>query len=644
MGIQRRGLLSGCYSAILKVLLAMACLPGAVWPQFSPGPLSRAHHALDGPTHCTSCHAGGGGERKFRCLACHSDIRQRLDEKRGLHASLLQKGPADAQCAKCHSDHNGEDFVPIRWDVDLSQFDHHKTGYPLEGGHSRLKCTQCHNPENIAPAAHRSILMKDLKRTYLGLSRDCASCHKDQHQGQVGAACERCHVVEAWKDIGKFNHAATKYPLTGAHERTACQKCHMTIPAQDGGKAHVRYVGIPFAQCAPCHQDPHHGAFAAVCSSCHNDVAWKPAHNTSAAFDHSKTKFSLLGKHAPVACDKCHKTSDYKAAIPHELCGDCHKDIHGGQFLTTKGGPDCARCHTADSWKSTTYTVAAHATSGYPLMGRHAAVKCDSCHKPAGEATQYRVAYRLCTDCHRDPHEAQFLNAPCENCHTVDRFQPARYTLTVHQRTRFPLNGAHAAVSCMDCHTKRADRPTTAAYKFSDLSCEACHQDPHGGQFRTTATGKPVEAPTGCANCHSVDAWHNVSKFDHANTRFALTGGHRGVGCDQCHKATALSTGVRRAVFRDTPAKCSGCHEDIHLGQFRGEAKQTECDACHNHTRWRVAEFDHSKTSYQLTGVHGQVACGDCHKNKREVNGKLVLFYKPTPQECADCHASTVDK
>ncbi len=622
----------------------MGCAPVAAWPQFSPGSLSKAHHALDGPTHCTSCHVGGGGERKFRCLSCHSEIRQRLAGNRGLHPSLLQKGQPDAQCAKCHSDHNGEDFVPIRWDVSLDEFDHRKTGYPLDGGHARLKCTQCHNPEGITPAARRGILMKDLKRTYLGLSQDCSSCHKDEHQGQVGSACERCHITANWKDVTRFNHATSKYRLTGAHERTPCQKCHFEVPAKDGAKAHVKYVGIAFAQCAPCHQDTHHGAFAAPCSACHTDIAWKPARNTNSAFDHSRTKFPLLAKHAGVACDKCHKTSDFKAPVAHDLCGACHKDVHNGQFLTSAGGGDCARCHTADSWKQSTYTVAAHAKTAYPLTGRHAAVPCASCHKPAGAATKYRVPYQFCTDCHRDPHEAQFANAPCENCHTVDRFSPAKFTLTAHAKTRFPLTGAHVAVACSDCHTKRPEHPTTIAYKFGDLSCEACHQDPHGGQFRAGLAAKSSAAPTGCASCHNLETWRDIAKFDHSTTRFPLTAGHRGVACDLCHKATPLSSGLRRVMFRDAPTTCAGCHEDIHAGQFKIATQQPECAVCHNNTKWRVADFDHSKTAFPLDGAHAKVACRDCHKNKREVNGRPVLMYKPTPKDCASCHATTVHK
>jgi hypothetical protein len=53
--------------------------------------------------------------------------------------------------------------------------------------------------------------------------------------------------------------------------------------------------------------------------------------------------------------------------------------------------------------------------------------------------------------------------------------------------------------------------------------------------------------------------------------------------------------------------------------------------------------FDHDKrTQFPLTGGHANVECGKCHTLQREVEGKLVLFYKPTPKNCADCHGADV--
>ena len=641
--------------AVTNLLLALCVFPALAVAQFSPGALSKAHAKLDGPTHCTSCHIGGGGEQKLKCTGCHAEIKQRLTANQGLHPSLMGQMRRDDQCGKCHSEHNGEKFVPIRWDVSLEDFDHRKTGYPLEGGHSGLKCDRCHTPERIPPAARKGILMKDLRRTYLGLSTACAACHEDKHKGQLGDKCERCHTVAntaaKWKDITRFDHSTAKYKLAGAHAKVECARCHGALPSPNAASKVIRYTGIPFAQCADCHKDPHRGSFAAGCNSCHNDAAWKPARNTVSSFDHSKTKFPLLGKHAPVTCDKCHKTSDFKAPVAHMQCNACHQDIHGGQFAARADSGDCASCHTADGWKPATYTVSSHAKSLYPLLGKHAAVACDKCHLPARAATIYKVRYQECLDCHRDPHTGQFADAEhgnrCDSCHTADRFQPAKFTLSRHNRTRFPLEGGHLAIACGDCHRKQPELHNAEAYKFTDLTCAGCHLDPHQPQVRGTddrlvASVKLVAAKasagTACEVCHTSRTWRQVASFDHSKTRFALTGSHRGAACEECHRSTALSLGARKVVFQGAPLACVGCHEDVHAGQFSAMADGQGCESCHDNLQWKPGKFDHQRTSFSLAGAHERVPCKDCHNTRKEVNGRVVLFYTPTPKDCVSCH------
>jgi hypothetical protein len=36
------------------------------------------------------------------------------------------------------------------------------------------------------------------------------------------------------------------------------------------------------------------------------------------------------------------------------------------------------------------------------------------------------------------------------------------------------------------------------------------------------------------------------------------------------------------------------------------------------------------------------VRCARCHTLMKSVEGKDVLFYKPTPKECAACHGANV--
>ena len=95
----------------------------------------------------------------------------------------------------------------------------------------RLEVRPLPHSRRIPPAARKVILMKDLRRTYLGLSTACATCHEDKHNGQVGDKCDRCHTVAKWKDVTRFDHSTARYKLTGAHAKVECAKCHATLPS-----------------------------------------------------------------------------------------------------------------------------------------------------------------------------------------------------------------------------------------------------------------------------------------------------------------------------------------------------------------------------------------------------------------------------
>jgi hypothetical protein len=642
-------------SSAFSFARAVALCAGAlcVWPiaapaQISPGPLAKAHSFLDGPTQCTECHEISFGGAQFKCLECHKEIATRLAAHEGYHASLFPKGATGKDCVTCHSDHNGRDFDLIHWVPSKQQFDHSKTGYPLEGKHAGLACNECHNAQGIPPSQRASILVKDLNRTFLGLSNECVSCHADQHHGQLGTKCENCHIETSWKPATKFNHDTAKFQLTGAHVKVACEKCHATIAEP---KPYVRYAGIPFQKCSDCHADPHHGAFKNPCESCHNTVSWKQVKLTP-GFDHSKTAFPLLGGHRTVPCESCHKTGDFNAPVAFQKCMDCHlPDPHKGQFAKSRFAGDCSSCHTVESFKATTFGVKEHAETSYPLLGKHAAVACAECHIPKGVGTIFAIENVQCSACHADIHKDQFSGPPhnnrCEDCHNVQGFKPARFTLAQHNSTRFPLTGAHVAVACLDCHTaeKAGRNAGTVQYRFVDRSCTACHKDPHRGQFQKEMAVRLSDgSAAGCVACHSTNSWLEIRNFDHSKTAFPLTGAHLSVACGQCHRPANVKAGIESVDFKAARAKCSACHEDVHGGQFaKGEA-QTSCQQCHNAVQWRPAAlFNHdTETRFALKGAHEHVPCGQCHKTFRPIGGKQVLFYKPVPTACAACHGPEV--
>jgi hypothetical protein len=608
--------------------------------QLSPGPLSKAHESLSGITQCTSCHVLNVGSAQLKCQECHTEIAQRLTQKRGLHATLV-KSPTDTkECALCHSEHNGTGFELIHWSLPLDQFDHAQTGYALEGKHAGLRCEQCHTPTHIAAAERPAIKIRDLTRTYLGLTKDCVSCHEDPHVGRLGANCTLCHNFAGWKTASSFDHSRTRFPLTGLHAQVACEKCHTS----EGPERAAKLTGLAFGSCKDCHQDPHRGSFAQTCDNCHSTGGWQSVRMPS-SFDHAKTDFPLEGKHVSVGCAQCHAGGDFSKPVAHAQCMDCHKpDPHQGQFRQRAGGVECASCHTVESFTTTTFGIQEHSTSDYPLLGKHAEVQCSECHKPAGTATQFKIVFGRCLDCHVDEHRGQFTAAPhenrCEDCHAVQGFHPAKFTLTQHQGTRFALEGAHVAVACTDCHRLAPIAGnSTVQFHFNDQTCTACHNDPHEGQFHDQMNRMRADGHlAGCQACHTTQTWRNPTGFDHKQTTFPLTGAHRAVACSECHTATAAAG--KASSFKGAPKNCEGCHQDPHGDQFVSANGQTSCVSCHATAQWVPSSFDHDRqAAFSLEGAHRQVPCASCHQLRREVNNQPILFYKPTPIACAACHS-----
>jgi Cytochrome c7 and related cytochrome c len=84
-----------------------------------------------------------------------------------------------------------------------------------------------------------------------------------------------------------FNHDTdTRYPLRGKHRTLACTNCHTGL----------LYRQKTASDCYGCHRqdDKHQGSLGRECASCHTERDWKER----AKFNHGKTAFPLLGRHA----------------------------------------------------------------------------------------------------------------------------------------------------------------------------------------------------------------------------------------------------------------------------------------------------------------------------------------------------------
>ncbi len=518
---------------------------------------------------------------------------------------------------------------------------------PLHKSHAFLEgvenCTKCH------PAGKRLSAEKCL---------DCHTLIRKERISQSGlhghpeyARCQKCHIEHQgrkapliyWKNgQNRFDHSLTGFRLKGAHKKLKCRQCHTAkfiIEKSDllKNKKDLKHTFLGLdKKCLSCHADEHHGQFKnKQCLSCHTMKGWKPA----SRFDHEKTEFPLTGRHKKIKCSQCHHPTGNQQKPKNKLfavykiknfkhCIDCHNDIHNGQL-----GKKCSTCHTTKSWKQYNKTRFNHDLTTFPLRGKHRTLACTSCHH--SKKTFKIQHFNQCKDCHQDRHLGQFdktaSGGRCEVCHTEQSFIPSTFTLKQHEKSRFPLKGAHLAVACNDCHKMvQIQGQKIRKFQFTTLSCQTCHKDKHNGEFRKWVTPGKQEV---CTVCHTVQNWHTIN-FDHSRTNFPLLGKHKKIACGKCHIAD--QAGVIHLAGLKTG--CVSCHKDAHGGQFTDSNGIVRCERCHTPESWQAKKFDHNRMArFKLTGAHRNVPCAQCHHKERYGQVNLV-HYKPLDISCESCH------
>ena len=500
--------------------------------------MTNAHANLEGMSNCTKCHEIGEKVLNSKCLDCHSEIKSLINSGSGYHSSSDVKGK---NCTKCHSEHHGRNFRIINFNP--NSFDHNKAGFTLTGKHTSTDCKKCHKPDFIIDNN-----LKSRKGTYLGLNSNCFSCHEDVHQKTLGDNCSSCHNTEAFKPAAKFDHSNAVYKLTGAHTKVECMGCHKI--EEKNGKKYQAFKNIPFQNCNSCHKDVHNGSFGPNCSSCHQTSSFKQIN--SAAFDHNKTKFPLVGKHKFVACNNCHKNpSGYK--MKFALCTDCHQDYHKAQFVVNNVTENCSDCHTENGFTPSLFTIEKHNKTKFQITGAHLATPCQSCHYQQNQWVFKGIRIE-CISCHKNIHDkelkTEFLpNDNCATCHKTENWSTISFD---HRKTSFPLSGKHSSVTCSNCHRKTINGSESIIFSSLKKDCQSCHTDIHYDQFK-------VEGTSDCGRCHSSNNW-KPEKFDHNKTEFKLEGAHKNIDCTKCHPKVEVN-GNTFTKFKLEDFKCASCHK-----------------------------------------------------------------------------------
>jgi hypothetical protein len=334
-------------------------------------------------------------------------------------------------------------------------------------------------------------------------------------------------------------------------------------------------LGATTRAAAPRRARNPHGSFKQECALCHGAEAWKPA-RISSRFDHGRSGFALAGAHASAQCTSCHATLEFKQAALQ--CVTCHEDVHRGEL-----GPECARCHSAVSFLDRSAMVQMHQLTRFPLIGGHSALDCESCHPPTVQGHMRFVGAQAdCQACHmedyraaRSPdHAAGGFSTDCAVCHAPITWNSARFD---HNRTAFPLTGAHRSTSCQSCHGD-------GVYRGKSTACVSCHQGDYDGT--TDPNHAAAGFSTDCAACHNTTGWDGAN-FDHDASFFPINSGtHRGRW-----------------------SNCSECHvSPTNFAQFT-------CFSCHPHSDRAKTDGDHSGEGGY---VYDSQACYACHPRGRK--------------------------
>jgi hypothetical protein len=565
------------HGALKLPTTCVACHGTAAWEPAEFGghdaiwPIEGKHVGLA----CESCHADGYTDTPATCVGCHQP--DYLAAKTPEHAAAGYP----TTCETCHAE--------TGWAPSTFNHDAH---WPLTGQHVSQTCASCH-----------------AGGVFAGTATECAGCHQDDYDGTVepdhGAlklpnTCEKCHATAGWAPAS-FDDHATVWPLLGKHAAASCESCHA-----------AGYAGTPTA-CNGCHQPdyvaaaaPEHklAGYPTTCETCHAETGWKPS-----TFNHA-TKWPLLGDHAVATCASCHAGAVF-AGTP-KACVGCHQDDYDGavdpDHVALAMPKTCEVCHDNTDWSPADFS--GHDTL-WPLLGKHAAASCESCH-----AAGYAGTPTACNGCHEadyvaakaPEHKLAGYPTTCETCHAETGWKPSPFD----HATKWPLLGDHAVATCASCHAG-------AVFAGTPKACVGCHQDDYDGTIDPDHVA--LAMPKTCEVCHDNTDWAPANFTGH-DSLWPLLGKHAAASCESCHAAG----------YAGTPTACNGCHQPDYAAAKAPEHKlagyPTTCETCHAETGWKPSPFDHA-TKWALTGKHAVATCASCHAGG---------VFAGTPKACVGCH------
>jgi len=240
-----------------------------------------------------------------------------------------------------------------------------------------------------------------------------------------------------------------------------------------------------------------------------------------------------------------------------------------------------------------------HLSTGFPLMGQHARVSCESCHNDG----IMKGTPRTCRSCHVRGSRMSETVPPEDTIHNLNQ----------------------------------------------QTECDQCHRS--AGWI--AAHFEHVSITSGCNRCHVAGEGGRAAPNDQIHARIM------GTDCSECHHSTQSFTNSTRLDHSDFTRGCgaSGCHAR-EKAQTRNHAQLNDCQYCHSYPSWDVLTMKHDfiggtqcrschisggATAAPANQLHASVSqqdCSDCHSTTTFTGARIDHSLIVTGCAAAGCHAS----
>ena len=193
-----------------------------------------------------------------------------------------------------------------------------------------------------------------------------------------------------------------------------------------------------------------------------------------------------------------------------------------------------------------------HFSTGFPLIGEHLKVDCESCHIRG----VFKGTPKFCAGCHNGrsalgkPAKHIVTTEACDDCHTTfgwDRVAMDHSAVRTDCKSchaPYPIDHVPTVNPCDDCHGTLAWQPAHFSHAGIVSGCRNCHAK----ELPNIPNDHPPISGSDCGVCHhSTQTWKGAH-FEHSTVS---------VPCSTCHANDKPSDHI------PTTEECGFCHTTL---------------------------------------------------------------------------------